>query len=204
MWLAVQVEVQDEADKMKQAMEISLAEQEAARVARAAAPPLANLSEQRLRKKFKNSALLHALQPLLPGSVLFSDRAPLREMVKHKVGRASIFRSLIWAAMLPLLIAMCCNKANLKASLLPPLTCCSTEAAINRPPMCCVHKMSARWCHALQLVDYLRLEADCCKWWPGDGTDKFFNNTAGAVMGSTASALLDAAACVHLVGGRLL
>jgi hypothetical protein len=40
-------------------------------------------------------------------------------------------------------------------------------------------------CHAvLQLVELLRLEANCIKWWPDQGTKKYFNDTAG--MHSTA------------------
>lgn len=92
MWLAVQSEVQDEAAKLKEAMEASLREQQAAREAEAAAPPLALLSEERLRKKFQASVVLKHLSRLgavLPDWVLFSDRMPLRKMVKHKVGGAS-------------------------------------------------------------------------------------------------------------------
>lgn len=92
MWLAVQGEVQDEAAKLKEAMEVSLREQEAARQAEeAAAPPLANLSEERLRKRFQGSAMLARLGALLPGSVLFSDRPPVREQVKHKVRSKRLF-----------------------------------------------------------------------------------------------------------------
>lgn len=89
MWLAVQSEVQDEAAKLKEAMEVSLREQQAAREVEAAAPPLALLSEERLRKKFQASVVLKHLSRLgavLPDWVLFSDRMPLRKMVKHKVG----------------------------------------------------------------------------------------------------------------------
>lgn len=86
-WLAVQGEVQDEAVKLKQAMEVSLQEQQAVREAEeAAAPPLVNLSEERLRKRFGGSPMLLRLSAVLPGGVLFSDRPPLREQVKHKVG----------------------------------------------------------------------------------------------------------------------
>lgn len=108
MWTAIQGEVQDEAAKLKEAMEVSLREQEAARQAEAAAPPLANLSEERLRKRFPDSAMLPALGDLLPASVLFSDRPQLREKVKHKVcvsgwcergkerrGRASAVRAFV-------------------------------------------------------------------------------------------------------------
>lgn len=86
MWLAVRQESDIEAAKMKEAMEESLREQAAKRAAEeAAAPPLTNLSEDRLRKKFAGSAVLPALDSMLPGSVLFSETAPLREMVKFKL-----------------------------------------------------------------------------------------------------------------------
>lgn len=88
MWLAIQSEVQDEAAKLKEAMEVSLREQQAAREAEEAAPPIALLSEERLRKKFLGSAVLARLDAVLPSWVLFSERMPLREKVKHKVGPA--------------------------------------------------------------------------------------------------------------------
>ena len=34
----------------------------------------------------------------------------------------------------------------------------------------------------LQLVEYLRFESDCNKWWPGHGTQKYFSDTAGRVI----------------------
>lgn len=86
MWLAVQNEVQDEAAQLKAAMEVSLREQQAAREAEKAAPPIALMSEERLRKKFKGSTVLARLDAVLPSWVLFSERMPLREKVKHKVG----------------------------------------------------------------------------------------------------------------------
>jgi hypothetical protein len=86
MWLAVRAESNTEAEKMKQAMEVSLAELAAAKeAAEAAAPPLTNLSEERLRRKFSGSALLQPLEAALPDSVLFSDASPLRELVKFKL-----------------------------------------------------------------------------------------------------------------------
>lgn len=100
MWLAIQSEVQDEADKLKEAMQVSLREQEAARLAEASGPPLAKLSEERLRKKFHGSAMLQRLGDVLPGSVLFSDRPALREKVKNKVGRVGVLggvRAAAWA-----------------------------------------------------------------------------------------------------------
>jgi hypothetical protein len=85
MWLAVQSEVQEEASKLRVAMEVSLREREAALQAEAAASPLTNMSEERLRKKFAESVMLHRLGAVLPGSVLFSDRAPFKDLVKVKV-----------------------------------------------------------------------------------------------------------------------
>jgi hypothetical protein len=85
MWLAIQSEVQDEAAKLKEAMEVSLREQQTAREAEEAAPPMALLSEERLRKKFPGSAVLARLDAVLPSCVLFSERMPLRDKVKHKV-----------------------------------------------------------------------------------------------------------------------
>lgn len=88
MWLAVQSEVQDEAAKLRVAMEVSLREREAAQQAEeAAAPPLTNMSEERLRKKFADSVMLQRLGAVLPGSVLFADRAPFKDLVKVKVRR---------------------------------------------------------------------------------------------------------------------
>lgn len=85
MWLALQNEVQDEAAKLRKAMEVSLREREAAMAEEAAAPPLTNMSEERLRKKFPDSVTLQRLGDVLPGSVLFSDRAPFKDLVKVKV-----------------------------------------------------------------------------------------------------------------------
>jgi hypothetical protein len=90
MWLAIQSEVQDEAAKLKEAMEVSLREQQAAREAEEAAPPIALLSEERLRKKFPGSAVLARLDAVLPSWVLFSERMPLREKVKHKVRPSTV------------------------------------------------------------------------------------------------------------------
>ncbi|KAF6262563.1 hypothetical protein COO60DRAFT_615276 [Scenedesmus sp. NREL 46B-D3] len=86
MWLAVRAESNTEADKLKQAMEVSLAELAAARAAaEAEAPPLCNLSEERLRRKFNGSALLRRLEGAVPGALLFSDASPLRELVKFRL-----------------------------------------------------------------------------------------------------------------------
>lgn len=86
LWLAVQAETREEARKLKEAMQVSLAEQEAALQAQAAsAPALGNMSEERLRKRFAASVLLSRLDTLLPPAVLFCERPPLREAVKHKV-----------------------------------------------------------------------------------------------------------------------
>jgi hypothetical protein len=85
LWLAVRAESNTEAEKMKQAMEVSLAELAAAKAAAETAPPLTNLSEERLRHKFGGSALLQRLEGAVPGSVLFSDASPLRELVKFRL-----------------------------------------------------------------------------------------------------------------------
>ncbi len=72
LWLAVRQESNLAAEKLKAAMETSLREQEAEREhAEEATPPLTNLSEERLRKRFAGSAVLEGLDQLLPGSVLF-------------------------------------------------------------------------------------------------------------------------------------
>jgi hypothetical protein len=50
--------------------------------AAAADPPLTNLSEERLRRRFAGSAVLPHLQAVLPSSILFSDAAHLRSLVR--------------------------------------------------------------------------------------------------------------------------
>jgi hypothetical protein len=109
MWLAVRAESNTEAEKMKQAMEVSLAERAAEEAAAKAAPPLTNLSEERLRRKFTGSALLQRLEAAVPGSVLFSDASPLRELLKFR------------------------------------------------------------------LVELLRLEDNCCRWYPSSGTRQYWD-----------------------------
>lgn len=135
MWLAVRAESNTEAEKMKQAMEVSLAELAAAKAAaEAAAPPLTNLSEERLRRKFGGSALLPRLEAVLPAAVLFSDASPLRELVKFK------------------------------------------------------------------LVNLLRLEDDCCRWYPNPGTRRYWEAFGSEWQaGSTAGWLPGGCEC----GGRV-
>eukprot|EP00879_Flechtneria_rotunda_P022360 GHRR01023592.1.p1 GENE.GHRR01023592.1~~GHRR01023592.1.p1 ORF type:complete len:459 (+),score=225.18 GHRR01023592.1:220-1596(+) len=109
-WLATRAEANLESHKLAQAMEASLQEQQAARQQEAKQPPLTNLSEERLRKRFASSAVLQCLGTLLPGSVLFCGTSPLREQIKYK------------------------------------------------------------------LVEVLRLEADCLKWYPDSGARHYFEH----------------------------
>jgi hypothetical protein len=192
MWLAVQSEVQDEAAKLKEAMQVSLREQQAAREAEAAAPPLALLSEERLRKKFHASVVLKHLSRLgavLPDWVLFSDRMPLREKVKHKVGGASS------------------SGGGMHESCCRPLSSHQHTAGEVRVVSCTTSRLGRHWdcllpcghpgcadcppvCAAcVQLVELLRLEADCNKWWPERGTQKYFEDAAGRQLCSEAASV---------------
>lgn len=62
MWVALNHETEDEAAKLRKAMADSLAEVEAERAAAEARPPLANLSEEKLRERFEDSALLKTVR----------------------------------------------------------------------------------------------------------------------------------------------
>lgn len=94
--------------------EVSLAEQQAAREAAANTdPPLTNLSEARLRRRFAASAVLEALDAAaLPSVALFCNAPPLRELLRFR------------------------------------------------------------------LVELLRLEGDCMRWYPGEPTRRHFARAA--------------------------
>eukprot|EP00775_Hariotina_reticulata_P010335 gene10335-10492_t len=117
IWLALRQEDQEEAGKMKQAMEESLRHIQILREKAAATdPPLTNLSEDRLRRRFKGSAVLRHLDTVMPARVLFSDADHLRSLVS-------------------------------------PLGVSDVK---------------------FKLVELLRLEEQCSKWYPAEGTGQYW------------------------------